>query len=224
MRACAMFSGGKDSTYSLHWAVLHGFKIAGLVTVVPSMKWNSMLYHYPHVKLTALQAKAMGFPHMVEEAGDSVDELTEVLTKARKRFGCSYLVSGALLSDYQRLRFAMASHAAGLKLLAPLWRKRQDKYLRWLVKDGFRFMLTSIQAYGLPPELLGRVVGLEEVELIIRNSRKYGFNPAFEGGEAETLTVDAPLFRMRLHVRGRARTIAPYHYIYEITEARLVPK
>ncbi|HIP65174.1 MAG TPA: ATP-binding protein, partial [Pyrodictium sp.] len=63
-----------------------------------------------------------------------------------------------------------------------------------------------------------------DVEKVIQLARVYGFNPAFEGGEAETFVVDAPLFRYRVDVRGMRRKLAPYHIVYEIREARLVPK
>ncbi|HIQ23913.1 MAG TPA: ATP-binding protein, partial [Pyrodictium delaneyi] len=33
MRACSMFSGGKDSTYALHWAALHGFDVCCLLSL-----------------------------------------------------------------------------------------------------------------------------------------------------------------------------------------------
>lgn len=64
--------------------------------------------------------------------------------------------------------------------------------MRWLVRDGFKFIITSASAYGFPFELLGKIIEAEDVEKIIEASRKFGFNPAFEGGEAETFVTYAP--------------------------------
>ncbi|NOZ88478.1 MAG: diphthine--ammonia ligase [Crenarchaeota archaeon] len=222
---CTLYSGGKDSNYALHWAVLHGFRVCCLGVVAPR-GWESTLFHYPAVELTALQAEALGLPRLLvseEEAGGEIEALIALLRRCRSR-GAEGVVSGALLSDYQRLRFAAAAEEVGLRSYTPLWRKNQEEYMRSLVREGFRVMVVSVQAYGLPRGLAGRVLDEGLVEEIIRRARRYGFNPAFEGGEAETLVLDAPLFRSRLEVRGEAKTLAPYHEVYEIREARLVPK
>ncbi len=221
---CSMLSGGKDSVYALHWAVLHGFRVCCILSMRPR-SWDSLLFHYPASELARLQAEALGLELLEHTVGDDeYASLVEAFQRCRSR-GARGVVSGALLSDYQRLRFAMAAEeAGGLKVYTPLWRKDQENYMRSLVREGFTFILVSVQAYGLPPELLGKPIGPGEVEEIIRLARRYGFNPAFEGGEAETLVLDAPLFRYKLEVEGRPRRIAPYHYVYEIVSARLAPK
>ena len=223
-RFCAMYTGGKDSCYSLHWAVLHGLEPACLVTF-RAPGWESMLFHYPNVELVRLHSEAMGIPvyyHTVE--GDEYRATVEAFREARRRCGCSVIVAGATASDYQRLRFAMAALEAGLEVLTPIWGVDQAEYMRWLVEDGFVFILTSVQAYGLPPEYLGRPVTREMVEDIVRRAELYGFNPAFEGGEAETLVLDAPLFRKRLVVEGRVVRLGPDHYQYVIERAWLEEK
>lgn len=219
-----MFSGGKDSTYALHWAVLHGFQVCCLVTLRPRLGWASMLFHYPGVELTRLQAEALELPLVEGEAGEDEEAgLVEVLRRARGR-GCEAVVAGALLSDYQRLRFAAAAEEVGLRIFTPLWRINQVEYMRSLVREGFKVMVVSVQAYGLPGSLVGRVLDEETVEEIIERARRYGFNPAFEGGEAETLVLDAPLFRKQLRVEGVVERLGPDHYFYKITRAWLVPK
>jgi len=225
LRVCILYSGGKDSNYSLHWAALHGFRVCCLGTVRPR-GWESRLFHYPAVWLTRLQARALRLPLLEvgeEDAGGEEEALAELMARCRG-LGAEGVVSGALLSDYQRLRFAAAAEEAGLRSYTPLWRKNQEEYMRSLVREGFMVLVVSVQAYGLPPGLVGRILDEETVEYIIRRSRLYGFNPAFEGGEAETLVLDAPLFLERLEVDGTARRLGPDHYVYEIRSARLVPK
>ena len=224
MKACAMFSGGKDSTYTVHWMVLHGYDLCCLVSISPEARWDSMLLHYPAVELTELQAKAMGFRLLRYKLSRREEEdLARIMVDVR-RHGCRVLGAGALLSDYQRLRFTVAAEEAGLEVVTPLWRKNQAEYMRDLVREGFRVMVVSVQAYGLPENLVGRVLDEETVEDIVRRAEKYGFNPAFEGGEAETLVLDAPLFREQLVVEGRPVKLGPHHYFYEIVSARLIPK
>jgi diphthine-ammonia ligase len=223
LKVCCLFSGGKDSTYALHWAVLKGFDIRCLLTVIPQSP-DSMLFHYPAVELTHLQAKAVGLDHIATRSGPNEEEaLIALLKEASRRHGIDGIVSGALLSDYQRLRFSIAAEEAGLRSYTPLWRIDQASYMKGLVREGFEFIITRISSMGLPPSLLGRPLTERDIDLIIQLAERYGFNPAFEGGEAETLVVGAPLFTQRLHVEGEARRIAEDIWVYEIREARLEP-
>ncbi len=223
-RLCALYTGGKDSCYAMHIAYLQGFDIACLITLRVH-GWSSLLFHYPHTWITRLHSRALRIPLLEHEViGDEYSSLVRILHRARSLCGCRYISSGALLSDYQRLRFTMAAFEAGLDPYTPLWRKDQEDYMRRLVREGFRVLVISVQAYGLPSTLVGKVLDEELVEDIIARSKRYGFNPAFEGGEAETLVLDAPLFRERLVVKGRSVQVGPDHYVYEILDARLIPK
>jgi len=210
--------------YALHWAVLHGFRLCCALTLEPSSGWDSLLFHYPYTGLVELQARALRLRLVRLRAGEDEEAaLVNMFKEARLR-GCEAVVSGALLSDYQRLRFAAAAEEAGLRIFAPLWRIDQEEYMRSLVREGFEVMVVSVQAYGLPSRIVGQVLDEDLVEDIIARAKRYGFNPAFEGGEAETLVLDAPLFREKLRVEGQVVRLGPDHYFYEIKRAWLVPK
>jgi len=57
MRVAVLFSGGKDSCYAV-WVLQHlGWEVARLVTVKPSAQ-DSMMFHYPSLDWTGLQAQA----------------------------------------------------------------------------------------------------------------------------------------------------------------------
>ncbi len=224
MKVCALFSGGKDSTFALHWAVLKGFEVECLVTLEPARE-DSWMFHRPAVSLTKLQAQALGLPQVYVRTsgvkGVELEDLKRALAEASRRFGAKGVVTGALLSDYQRMNINIVCEELGLKVYSPLWRKDQARYMRELIEWGFEIVITAIDAYGLSPDLLGRVLTLEDVERIVALSRRYGFNPAFEGGEAETLVVYAPLFKKRLVVRGRRVKAGPYSWRFVIEEAWL---
>lgn len=221
----ALFSGGKDSTYALHWAVAKGFDVRCLITVIPRSE-DSMIFHRPAVEYTALQSRALGIPQIVTRGRSDreVEDLKGILESAVKSYELDGIVTGALLSDYQRIRINMLCEELGLRTYSPLWRKDQGSYMLDLVDGGFRFIITSISAMGLPPRLLGRVIDRGQVEEIIRLSARYGFNPAFEGGEAETFVVDAPLFKFRVLVRGIVEKVSEYSWRYVIKEASPAPK
>lgn len=227
MRVCALYSGGKDSNYAVHWAFLHGFQLECLVTLKPARE-DSWMFHYPGIELTRLQASALGLPQiMAKTSGEKekeLEDLRKAISLAQDMYGIDGVVAGALLSDYQRMRISLVAESLGLRSYTPLWRKDQASYMRWLVEDGFRFMLLSVSAMGLDPSLLGRALNAHDVERIIRLAERYGFNPALEGGEAETLVLDAPLFSKRIEVEGDIRRRGPYEWVYVIRSARLREK
>ena len=218
MEVCSLFSGGKDSTFALHVSILHGFRVKCLITVLPKRR-DSWMFQSQNVDFTSYQADAMGLPLVkVESSGEKERELEDLREafKIAKSMGTKGIVSGALLSDYQRININSVAHDVGLKTFSPLWRKDQERYLRELIKFGVKFIITSASAYGFPFHLVGKVIEEEDVELIVERARKYGFNPAFEGGEAETFVVEAPLFRRKLNVEGVVRKIGEFEWIFQI--------
>ena len=226
-RICSLFSGGKDSTYALHWALLKGFQVVCLLTLQPRRE-DSWMFHRPGVELTKLQAKALDIPLIYTYTSGikdkELEDLKRGLREAIKIYGIEGIVTGALLSDYQRMAISMLCEELGLKTFSPLWRKNQEEYMRALVREGFKFIITSINTFGLSSDFIGKIISHSDVENIIALAKKYGFNPAFEGGEAETLVLDAPLFKKSLKIEGRIRKTGEYSYIFEITAAKLVEK
>ncbi len=223
MNAAVLYTGGKDSTYALHLAFLQGLEIRVLASIVPMYEY-SMLYHKPRYDLLKLQAESMGFPieFLILESPDREEEvLYNLLGFLREKYGVEVVVTGSVLSDYQRMRFSMVAEEVGLDVFNPLWRFDQEKYIIELVEHGIEFIIVSINTYGLPPSFMGRVITLEDVYEIIELARKYGFNPSFEGGEAETLVVNAPLFHKKIVVDGEVVEKGLNEYVYLIKNARL---
>ena len=228
VRVCSLFSGGKDSTYALHWAVLKGFNVACLLTLRPG-RTDSWMFHYPNIEWTKYQAEALGIPQVIYYTSGVKDleliDLRNALINVKRDFDIEGIVTGALLSDYQRIMINIVAKDVDLRVYSPLWRKNQVNYLRDLYRHGFRFILTSISTMGLNPKLLGKVLGINDIEELINSALKYGFNPALEGGEGETFVVDAPLFSYELVIEdGEARRLGEYSWVYIIKSIKTKPK
>ena len=214
MKVAALYSGGKDSTYALHWGYLQGLDIECLVSIYP--REYSMLFHYPGIEATVYQAKAMNIDILYNNAVNNEEyALYSLLKEAKEKYNIKGVIAGALLSDYQRMRLAFITEKLGLSLYTPLWRIDQRSYMKEIVKNGIKFIITSVSSYGLSHKYIGRIITLELLNEILVIASKYGLNPAFEGGEAETLVIDAPLFKQKLMIRGRIIKKGPY-------EARLI--
>ncbi len=183
-RVGVMFSGGKDSTFVAHVAVFQGNEVV-LLTVRPENEYSDM-YHYPNLWLTELQASLMDLEH-VFILGEKRTELFEVLN----RNSIDALYTGAIESDYQRWFFQGVCKELGIPCYAPLWRKNNE-YADELMKH-FECVFVRVSAEGMEKELLGKPIGSFR--------GKKGIHRFFEGGEAETLVLDAPLFSKRLSIK-----------------------
>jgi ABC transporter with metal-binding/Fe-S-binding domain ATP-binding protein len=223
MRVAALASGGKDSTYAMYVAMQRGWEVASLVSIQPRDA-ASMLYHVPNVRLTRLQAEAMDVP-IVEEAAET-GEAAELdgLRRGLARADGDAVVVGAIASDYQHSRIDRVAEGLGLRVFAPLWRHDPHDLVRDYLSAGLRIVFSSVAAEGLDASWLGRPWDGAAVEDLLRLEAQRGVHPCGEGGEFETLVLDAPFFRKRIAIEG-ARTV--WHGtrgVYEIDAARLVSK
>ena len=204
MKVASLFSGGKDSTYSLWYAEMQGWDVEALVTVFPS-KPDSWMFHYPALKWTRLQAEAAGIRQVsVDTSGvkeQELDDLGYALNALKESSSIEGIVSGAVASEYQRTRLDNLCEKLGLKSFAPLWHKNQAELVRDEIEAGLEIIVTACSALGLDERWLGRRLGVEELEELIELNRKCGLSIAFEGGEAETFTLASPAFKTRLSLR-----------------------
>ncbi|MEM2528761.1 MAG: diphthine--ammonia ligase [Ignisphaera sp.] len=218
---CALLSGGKDSNYALYKMMSEGHRIACLVVVKP-MRDDSWLFHSIYPELAILQAEAMGLRdrvYLAEVSGIRDVELIEFadfLAKLKNSIDFDGMVCGAIASRYQLTRFEKVARELGVELYAPLWGLDQEQYMRKLIEEGFLFIITKISTMGLSRELLAKPITKSDVEAIVTLSRRYGFNAAFEGGEAETLVIDAPHYRSRICIDGEILTVSEFEHMVKI--------
>jgi len=197
-----------------------------LVSIQPLYDY-SMLYHRPLFSAVSLQAYSLGIPlESISVANENMekDALEKILERVKARYGITHVVTGGIWSRFQKRAFEEISRKIGLETYSPLWGLNQEEYLYMLLDSGIKFMIISITTMGLPHRLLGKVLDREDVDAIIRLSRKYGFNPSFEGGEAETFVVDMPLFKYALRVEGAPRILSEYEAHFEIRKISLYRK
>ncbi|MCI4462415.1 MAG: diphthine--ammonia ligase [Thermogladius sp.] len=207
-------------------ALENGFKVVSLISIQPLYDY-SMLYHRPVFSALSLQAYSLGIPlESISVANENreKDALEKILERVKARYGITHVVTGGIASRFQKKAFEEVSRKIGLETYSPLWGVDQEEYLYMLLERGIKFMIISITTMGLPHRLLGKVLDREDVDTIIRLSRKYGFNPSFEGGEAETFVVDMPLFKYALRVEGSPRILGEYEAVFEVRKISLSRK
>ncbi len=196
MDAIVLFSGGKDSTYSIYLAMQQGFEIKKLVTVYPKNE-ESYMYHVPMITRTSLQAEAMGIEQDVYRIDDSLLSLKNVLEK----YSVDAVVSGAIASNYQKTRIEEVCTDLGFFSYAPLWGKGQDRILKDMLAAELKIMIIGVYAYGLDESYLGKIIDSQILKKLKEVEKKYRINLAGEGGEYETFVVDAPFFNKSIEVK-----------------------
>ncbi len=222
MSKAVLYSGGKDSTLALHKAVAMGVKIDLLITMI-SRNTHSYMFHYPNVRHTKLQAEALGIRQVFAETeGKKEDELAD-LERAFKDNGVEVLVTGATYSRYQGDRINNIAKKMGIEHIAPLWHIDPMEELNELDRD-FDAIITSVSAEGLDESLLGKRIDSEVIGKLQEANRKHGINMLFEGGEAESFVLNAPLFGKRIEILKARKEWNGVSGAYFIEEARLVEK
>ncbi len=227
MKVAVLFSGGKDSTLALYEAIKDGHEIACLVSVLPENP-ESYMFHYPNIRLTKMQAKAMGFRIIIKQSkGEKEKELKDLedaLKQAKREYKVEGVVSGAIESAYQGSRVRNVCKRLGLKSVEPLWKKNPETLWKSLLDYGFRVMVIAIACEGLEESWLGKEIDKKAAGKLISLSKKHRFHPCGEGGEFETLVIDGPIFRKRLAIR-KAKPVWEYNSgLYLIEKAELKGK
>lgn len=203
MKVAALYSGGKDSTFALYWALRAGHDAKCLITLIPERN-DSYMFQVPNVELTTYHSEALGIPLLQAKTSGvkekELEDLKKVISAAKEKYGIDGVVAGALASEYQKSRVEKICRNLCLECFAPYWHYDVEKYLKEIIAAGFKAVITSVSAEGLGVELLGRELDLEMVERLKAISSRTMFHLGFEGGEAETMVLDGPIFMKRIEI------------------------
>jgi predicted ATP pyrophosphatase (TIGR00289 family) len=197
MKVAALFSGGKDSTFSIYIAKQYGWDVTHLVTLMSENK-DSWMFHSINIHLVDKLAEAMDIPLIKRiTKGEKEEELAD-LKKILSDLDVDGVISGAIASEYQRTRIEKICYELGIKSFTPLWHKNQELVLRDEVDAGFKIIIVGAFAHGFNESWLGRALDKKCIDDLVELQKKYGINVAGEGGEFETLVLDCPLFKKKL--------------------------
>ena len=226
MRLGVLFSGGKDSTFALQLAA-EKEEIVCLITVVSKNK-ESYMFHTPNIDVTALQAEALGLPLIsVITEGKKEEELSDLekaICEAKNRFQIDGVVTGAVESVYQASRVQRICNRLDIWCFNPLWKHDQKELLETLLVKNFKVMISGIFAYPLDETWLGKQIDPSVIGRLVELQGQYGISPSGEGGEIETTVLDTPMFKQKIEILDSAVEAKGNCGVYQIREARLVPK
>ena len=197
MKVAALCSGGNDSAYALWLVLRQGHELVRIVAMVPARE-DSWMFHYPNIHLVDFFAECVGSPLLKAKTAGGKEQEIEDLKRTLRMPDIQGVVSGAIASNYQKSRIDSICQELGLKHLAPLWKKEPEKLVRAMFSAGFEIIITSVSAHGFNESWLGRKLDEEALQDLIKLNQRYMINPSGEGGEYESLVLDAPFFRKRI--------------------------
>jgi len=198
MRLAALYSGGKDSTFSMYVAEQMGHSVEYIVNIISNSD-DSMIFHVPNTNVVPLLAKAMGKKLITAETGGSETDDMDALRSALKDLDVDGVVTGAVWSDYQWERINTICDQLDLVCLSPLWRKDQDIVMAELIDSGISAIFVGVYADGLDDSWLGKDIG-GSYNALKELSAKKKISVIGEGGEYESLTLDSPMQSSKLTI------------------------
>lgn len=197
MKLAALCSGGKDSSYALWLASEEGHEIVELVAMIPERE-DSWMFHKPNPQLIDLFAEAARLPLRRGETIGTKGQEIEDLKSSLEELSIDGVVSGAVASTYQKDRIERVCEKLDIASLTPLWKEEPLSLLRDMLEDKLKIIITSVSAEGFGREWLGRKIDEKCLDDLKELRGEYGIHIAGEGGEYETLVLDAPFFKERI--------------------------
>jgi ABC transporter with metal-binding/Fe-S-binding domain ATP-binding protein len=223
-----LFSGGKDSTFAIFKTTLQKHDLCCILMMHPCSD-DSLLFHYPTTNLLRKISSVIGVPAIehscnLSEKNYEINELTYLIKKAVDEFSIEGLINGCISSRFQLDIFQDICNKLRIKLVSPIWNIDSDYYYEQLLNHGFEIMITRVAALGLDSSWLGKIITKENISTLKKLSLKNKFNITFEGGEAETLVLDCPLYKKRIYVKDQRTTWDGVRGIFEILDVDLIEK
>jgi len=191
MKAAALFSGGKDSLYSLYIAEKQGVTVDYLITLITTLPIPSP--HAENIEALKKIAKSMGKQLII------VDFKKEnAFIETLKNLDIDALIAGDIDGDDHLQGLKDVCSKTGLELLEPIYGKDTTELFHEIFAAGFTSLITGVDLNYMSKEWLGFVISKETGDKFLE---KIGSaDPLGEYGEFHTLTLDCPLYEKSFKV------------------------
>ena len=204
MDVAILYSGGKDSTFAIQNARQKGWNIKYLVSVKPSGK-ECYLFHYATVEQTKEIAKMLGYLHFyikcnVADPAKEAMLIKELVEKNQAKHRVDAVILGGTgLQETQLKSIQKSLRPLKIDVFAMHASEEHDLLIEQMLNEGYEILITQIASDGLK-DWLGKKITKENFSQLRKDSIKYGFHIGFEGGYADTLVTDCPMFTKRLSI------------------------
>jgi ABC transporter with metal-binding/Fe-S-binding domain ATP-binding protein len=228
LNIAVLFSAGKDSTFALFKVLKEGHRVPCIISIHPYND-ESLLYHFPNSHLFKKISECLGIP-IIERycksiaKEDEMDQLTSSINEAISKYSIKGVAHGTISSKFQLNIFKNICFNLKLELYSPLWNIDPNRYYNELFNSNFEILIIKVAALGLNNSWLGKIIDKTNYQKLKDLSKKYKFNITFEGGEAETMIIDCPLYNQKIKIVKSMKHWDGIRGTFEILDATLIRK
>jgi len=185
MKAAALFSGGKDSLYSLYLAEKQGVTVDHLITLITTLPIPSP--HVENIEVLEKIVKSMGKRLTIvdfKQKNAFIDTL--------KSLNIDALIAGDIDGDDHLQGLKDVCSKTGLELLEPIYGRDSTELFHEIFGLGFKSVITGVDLNYMGEDWLGFIISKESGDEFLE---KIGSaDPLGEYGEFHTLTLECPLY------------------------------
>lgn len=197
MSWAALTSGGKDSILAICKAIASGKCVSHMVCVIPENP-DSYMFHSANLNAVPVMAERAGMQFIgIPTKGEKEDELAD-LEKGLAALDIEGVIVGAIESEYQRSRVAKICEHLGIEIYAPLWKMNAEEVLSEAAELLEAYIVITA-ADGLGENVLGKRIDNTLIPVLREAGIKRRIHIAGEGGEYESLVINAPFFSAPLN-------------------------
>lgn len=214
MKFVALISGGKDSFFNIHHSISRGHELIALGNLYPKQagidELDSFMFQTVGHDIIEYYGECLDVPLYRQEINgssknqrleysiteeDEIEDLYLLLKTVKEKHPDVEGVScGAILSHYQRTRVENVCGRLGLTCLAYLWQRNQLELMGEMCNNQLDARIIKVAAIGLNSTHLGKSIQ-QLYPYLIKLNQMYEVHICGEGGEFETIVLDAPFFK-----------------------------
>ncbi|OAG31060.1 diphthine-ammonia ligase [Nematocida sp. ERTm5] len=241
-----LISGGKDSIYNMQMCIEDGHTPVCLLHMKMEKEEDSYMFQYAGCNLLPAIAECLDLPlHQFSTSGvskdrsidykitekDEIEDLFCAISSLLKKYSFSGVSVGAISSVYQYNRVKSVCDRLGLTMLGYLWGSNQKALLSKMIENNVYAVVVKGGEYvsNLVGESLQGVRDKYSA-YILEQIHKYpglkeeDFNLCGEGGEYETITLDAKIYKKKIEIVKSDVVEVDSVKRLDVLEYRVVPK
>ncbi len=209
-------------------ALRAGHDVPCLISIHP-FNDESLLYHHPNNFLFKKISKAIEIPIIERYCNNiskdhEIDQLYSSIEQSINQYSIEGIIHGSILSRFQLDIFQKICTDLDITLYSPIWNIEPLKYYNELINSGFEILIIRVAAQGLDKNWLGKTIDRKNYEELRKYSERFKFNITFEGGEAETLVLNCPIYKHRLKIVKASIQWDGIRGTFEILDVDLIRK
>lgn len=202
VKVAIMYSGGKDSTLALEYALSKGWEVRYLLSVKPT-RTDCYLFHYATVEHTSRVSSMLGIKHYLISCSvaNAEKEANLIRDFVKKHMVDALILGGTGLQETQLKSLQKALLPIGVEVFAAHAGEDHGEVFKKMLDRGYEILISQVASDGLM-KWLGKVITKDNFEELAKDSFKYGFHVGFEGGYADTFVLNAPLFKQKIIIEN----------------------